>query len=650
MISLLKPSCRFTTLVVAPTNQLAVTAARAVADSPGRIYNPLYIYGGPGLGKTHLLMAIGHSVLDIDPSCTVEYLSIEDFASAWPTARNAGQEEAYRRHYVDAEVLLLDDIHLLAYRRDLQLEILRVLDSVLERNHQVVMASDRAPNRIDGLDERLARRCAAGLVTDVATPAPETRLEVVRRRVQERGAVFHPDILELLAGAGQSDLRQLLALVDKFQEVQRRTHLPLTVEAARGLLNDMGLAEATDPAGGGQRLQFQPDEFGTFLSDVTTTVAGQLEAWRSRVAEAILRWEGEGFRTRRLEALLQADLPADPNAILESFTADVERLRGLESEAQTVSPDLVGSPLFRDPDQVAAAAALVEHARQGRHPLPAPSRMWRLEDLIEAPGNLDALSAAWRVIDQPGTRHNPLAVVAPSGCGKTHVLHGIANKLAEAPNATIACLTASEFIADLEAAREANRLSAWQSRYRGVTGLLIDDIHRWTDHPPLGAELVELLDALLEARAQLVVTSVVPMAQLGLDRGIMDRLQGGLVVALAPPDRAIRSRVVERLLAAKLSLVDPELTSYLANRPAESVRSLQGLVHRLLNNAEVQGQTPTVAFARELLEGTPQARPAREQRTRLSGVVVPVAGGLRSREKMVWHWPDAGDRVVEEWI
>ena len=645
MISLLKPSCRFTTLVVAPTNQLAVTAARAVADSPGRIYNPLYIYGGPGLGKTHLLMAIGHAVLDIDPACTVEYLSIEEFASAWPTARNAGEEAAYRRHYVEADVLLLDDIHLLAYRRDLQLEVLRILDSVLERNHQVAMASDRAPNRIDGLDERLARRCAAGLVTDVAPPEPETRLEVVRRRVQERGAVFHPDILELLAGAGQSDLRQLLALVDKFHEVQRRTHLPLTVEAARGLLDDMGVAEATGPTGDDQ----SADEFGTFLSDVTTTVAGQLETWRSRVAEAILRWEGEGFRTRRLEALLQADLPADPNAILESFTADVERLRDLETEAQSVSPDLVGSPLFRDPDQVAAAAALVEHARQGRHPLPAPSRLWRLEDLVEAPGNLDALRSAWRVVERPGTRHNPLVVVAPSGCGKTHLLHGIANKLVDAPHATIACLTAGDFIAGFEAARAANQLPAWQSRFRGVTGLLIDDIHRWADRPPPGAELVALLDALLEARAQLVITSVVPLPQLQLDRGIVDRLGGGLVVTLAPPDRGIRARVVERLLAAKLSLVDPELTSYLANRPADSVRSLQGLVHRLLNNAEVQGKTPTVAFARELLEGMPQAPPKREQRVRLSGVVVPVAGGLRSREKMVWYWPDAGDRVVEEW-
>ncbi len=648
MIALLKPSCRFASLVVAPTNQLAVTAARAVAESPGRIYNPLYIYGGPGLGKTHLLMAIGHAVLDIDPSYTVEYLSIEDFATAWPTAQDAGQEDAYRQHYVEADVLLLDDLHLLAYRRDLQLEILRLLDDVLERGHQVVIASDRAPNRIDGLDERVARRCAAGLVTDVATPPPETRLEIVHKKLVERGVTLHPEVLELLAGVCHADLRQLLTAVDQFHEVQRRTHLPLTVDAARGLLVELGLNHGPKPGHGGRSAQ-DVDEFGAFLSDVTTTVAGQLEAWRSRVAEAILRWEGEGFRTRRLEALLKADLPADPDAILESFAADVERLRQLESEAQALSPELAGSPLLRDPDEVAAAAELVEQAKHGRHPLPVPSPMWRLEDLVEAPGNHEALQAAWRVVQQPGTRHNPLVIVAPRGCGKTHLLHGIANKLSHAEQGSVACLSAAELLADLEAERDARRLPLGQSRYCEVGALLIDDVHRWGDGASPGAEVLELVDTLLGGQTQLVVTSAVPVPQLPLDPSLVDRLEGGLVVTLAPPDREIRRRVAERLLAAKLGLVDPELTSYLAGRDAESVRAVQGLVHRLLNNAEAHGRTPTVAFARELFEGTAPPRPRRETRLRLSGVVASPAGGIQSREKMVWQWPDSSDRVVEEW-
>ncbi len=644
MIALLKPSCRFASFVVAPTNQLAVTAARAAAESPGRVYNPLYVYGAPGLGKTHLLMAVGHAVLAIDPSLTVEYLSIEEFGTAWPTAQEAGQGDAYRRHYIEADVLLLDDVHLLAYRRDLQLEILPILDGILEQNH-----------RIDGLDERLVRRFASGLVTDVVASRPETRLEIARRKALERGVTFHPEVLELLAGTQLPDTRQLVAAVDRFREVQTRTRRPLSVDSARGLLRELRIEVSVGPdhdgreeaAGGGG--EAEPDEFGEFLSDVTTTVAGQLEAWRSRVAEAILRWEGEGFRTQRLEALLKTDLPADPEAILRSFVADVERLRGLEAEADSMSHDLAGSPMFRDPDQVAAAAALVEHAKQGRHPLPAPSPIWRLEDLVEGAGNQVAVQSAWGVVDKPGAAHNPCVVVGGNGCGKTHLLHGIANKLAAAPGMSVACIGATDMVAELEEAREQGRLTAWRSRYRVATALLIDDIHRWTDQQESAVELVELFEALLHVRAQLVVTSAVPLPSLQLDSRLAARLEGGLVVTLPPPDRGICVRVVERLLAAKLSLVDPQLTSYLASRSVDSVRSLQGLVQRVLNNAEVHGKGPTVAFAREVLEGLPSPPPKRETRLRSSGVVMPVAGGLRSREKMVWHWPDPSDRVLEEW-
>ncbi|NNG15698.1 MAG: ATP-binding protein, partial [Gemmatimonadales bacterium] len=270
MIALLKPSHRFASFVVAPTNQLAVTAARAVAESPGRVYNPLYVYGAPGLGKTHLLMAVGHAVLEIDPSLTVEYLSLEEFSTAWPTAQDAGQGDAYSRHYGEADVLLLDDVHLLAYRRDLQLEILRVLDGILAQSHQVVIASDRGPNRIDGLDERLVRRFASGLVTDVAASSPETRFEIARRKALERGVTFQPDVLELLAGARLPDVRQLIAAVDRLEEAQSRAKQPLSVDGARELLQELGIevsvgqdhdGRAGDAGGGGE-----PDEFGAFLS------------------------------------------------------------------------------------------------------------------------------------------------------------------------------------------------------------------------------------------------------------------------------------------------------------------------------------------------------------------------------------------------
>jgi chromosomal replication initiation ATPase DnaA len=130
---------------------------------------------------------------------------------------------------------------------------------------------------------------------------------------------------------------------------------------------------------------------------------------------------------------------------------------------------------------------------------------------------------------------------------------------------------------------------------------------------------------------------------------LLTRLEGGLVVDLPAPERDIRLAVADRVLQAKLDLEDAELAAYLASRPVESVRSLHGLVQRVIMAAEVQETVPSASLARELLEGPSSKTPSRARRVRASGVIAPTSGGARSHEKMVWTWPDASDRVIEEW-
>jgi chromosomal replication initiator protein len=162
-------------------------------------------------------------------------------------------------------------------------------------------------------------------------------------------------------------------------------------------------------------------------------------------------------------------------------------------------------------------------------------------------------------------------------------------------------------------------------------------------------ELFVLFNFLLESGRQMVFTSAVPLPELkSVEARLRTRLEGGLVVDLPAPDRDIRQRVVDRLLQAKVGEVDPELASYIASRPADSVRAVQGLLQRVLNAAEVKELPPSAALAREVLEGTPARAPRRSVAIRASGVVAPVVGA-RSREKVVWDWPDVGDRVLEEW-
>jgi chromosomal replication initiation ATPase DnaA len=147
----------------------------------------------------------------------------------------------------------------------------------------------------------------------------------------------------------------------------------------------------------------------------------------------------------------------------------------------------------------------------------------------------------------------------------------------------------------------------------------------------------------------------VPLAGVpGVEPRLRTRLEGGLVVELPPPDEDIRGRVIARLLSEKLGGADAALVSYLAARPAESVRAVLGLVQRVIEAAEARGAAPTAGLAREVLEGPIAPAPApsdaeRRRPPRSSGIVAPTAGGARSREKMVWEWPDVGERVLEEW-
>jgi chromosomal replication initiator protein len=642
MTATLNPLYRFDTLVVGAANRLAFTAAKAVAESPGTIYNPLFIYARPGLGKTHLLMGIGHAARAINPQLSVEYLTLDEFVESFHAAVAAGQGEAYRRRFIDVDLLLVDDVQFLTHRREMQAELLRLSDALQAANRQIVLTSDRPPVEIEALDERLIRRFAGGLVIDVAAPDYETRVAILRRKAEERRAKFGNGVLEAVASLTIDNVRELLGALNRLVAFQAVSDTPLQPAQARALAGGSDAPEAA-PA------EPVADEFGDFLSEVSATVAQQVDSWKTKVAAAILRWEGEGFQITRLENLLQQEMTTDPEQVLRQFEADVRRLQALRTEAAELAPDLAGSNAYRDPDDLAGAEALTQRARDGAHPPPAPSPLWLLEDLIEAPGNRMALQAARSVVAEPGVRYNPLVIVGATGVGKTHLLHALGNALAANRNGPIACLSAHEFTSDLIEAIDRDAVGAWRARYRTAVAFLLDDVHLVGDKDRTQDELFVLFNWLMEAGRQMIFTSAVPLTDMvGVEARLRTRLEGGLVVDLPAPDRDIRQHVIERLLDGKLPQADVELINYLGSRPAESVRTVHGLVQRVLAAAETQGITANSVLAREVLEGSVPRAPRRPANTRSSGVVAP-AHGARSREKIVWEWPDVGDRIVEEW-
>ena len=660
----LNPLYRFETFVVGSANRLAVTAARAVAESPGTVYNPLFIYARPGLGKTHLLMGLGHAARAINPRLAVEYLTLDEFVEAFHAAIAAGHGEAYRKRFLDVDLLLVDDVQFLTHRREMQAELLRLTDALQTTNRQIVLTSDRPPSEIEALDERLIRRFAGGLIIDVAAPDYETRVAILRRKADERRAVFADGVLEAVAGLNIDNVRELLGALNRLIAYQAVSEVPLDGATARAVVSGQSVPEpvqATEPpapAVAASESDAPPpsdhDEFSDFLSEISATVAQQVDAWRTHVAGAILRWEGEGYRTARLAALLERDDVGDPEQALRDYEMDVERLRLMEAEAADLAPDLAGSPVFRDPGDVAAAEALLRQARDGAHPPPAPSPLWRFEDLVEAGGNRMALEAARGIAAEPGVRYNPLVVIGAAGVGKTHLLHALGNALAARLAPPVACLSAPEFTGELIEAIDRDAVGAWRTRYRRAAAFLLDDVHLIADKDRTQDELFVLFNLLHESGRQMVFTSSVPLAELtGVEPRLRTRLEGGLVVTLPAPDPEIRSAVVTRELAAKTGEAGGELVECLASRPAESVRVVQAQLQRVLNAAEARQVPATAALAREVLDGVAAPAPAAERRAapaaRTSGIVAPSVSAARSREKMVWEWPDLGERTLEEW-
>ena len=169
----LNPRFRFDGFVVGASNRLAATAARTVAESPGTSYNPLFLYAKSGLGKTHLLQALGFLALDRQPTLRVEYLTLEEFVERYHAAVAAGQVEAFRRSSLETDLLLLDDVQFLAEHREMQAELLRVTEALQAAERQIVLTCDRPPAEIADLDERLVSRLSGGLLVDIAAPASE---------------------------------------------------------------------------------------------------------------------------------------------------------------------------------------------------------------------------------------------------------------------------------------------------------------------------------------------------------------------------------------------------------------------------------------------------------------------------------------------
>jgi chromosomal replication initiator protein len=557
----LDPRFTFDSYIVGTSNRLAAAAARRVADAPGTAYNPLFLYSASGLGKTHLVMAIGNHIRRVHRDVAVIYDTLEHLMEGVMEAIQAGERDAFRSRLRDAAVLLLDDVQFLAGRRGAQEELLRAWDGLSSRGGQVVLASDRPPTEIDGLDQRLLSRFSGGLIADLSVPDYETRVAIVRKKAEERGQTLADGVAEILAKVAFGNVRELQGGLNRVLAVQELDSRPVTAEEVARLL---GVQNATPSA----------DEFNSFLSEVAGTLGSVVSRItpEQKIADAILRWEGEGYRTQQLDSALSAVTSAEEvDALIARYQAAVNRLAEIASAIRETDPgagELARLDVLRNPERVDEAEELLDQVRERMRPLPPPPDGPRFEELT-LDRELLAVRAARAVAKQPGDRYNPFFVHAPQGVGKTSLVTAMALLFQEHhPDAAVAFMTGEEFAAELIGAIKSNRVDSWRSRYRRARLLVIDGVDALMNTERAQEELFHFFDSARRAGVQLVFTAAsAPRELSGFEDRLRTRMESGLVVDLLPT-------AVDEALAAELTAVSagvvpepvPELDQWFLNR------------------------------------------------------------------------------------
>jgi chromosomal replication initiator protein len=264
----LNPKYTFETFVIGSSNRFAHAAAVAVSEAPAKAYNPLFVYGESGLGKTHLLHAIGHYAQHLFPGVRVRYVSSEEFTNDFINSLRDDKQHAFQRRYRDVDVLLVDDIQFLENKERTQEEFFHTFNTLHNANKQIVITSDRPPQQLSTLEDRLRTRFQWGLITDVQPPDVETRIAILRKKAASDRLAVPPDVLEFIASKIATNIRELegaLIRVTAFASLNRQ---PVDLSLAEIVLKDLIPADGGSEITGATIMAATAEYFGLTMEDL----------------------------------------------------------------------------------------------------------------------------------------------------------------------------------------------------------------------------------------------------------------------------------------------------------------------------------------------------------------------------------------------
>jgi chromosomal replication initiator protein len=653
------PKLTFDTFVVGPANRLAAAAARRAAEAPGGGYNPLFLYSASGLGKSHILTAIAHHALRKNPERVVLYQTLEGYLDALTQALAESGPGSGTDPYAEADVLLLDDVQFLTGQPQAQEMLLRTLDALTARGAQVVLASDRPPAEINGLDARLLSRFSGGLIVDIGLPDYETRVAIMRRKVSDRNATVVDGVIEALGRHPFRNVRELQGALNRLlalQEIEERLVQVDELASALGpRFSPEGRGDAEDgdpapvaPSPGGRAPAPEPPE----------------PEWLRSFRQVVRAVESAGYSARRLRRHMApgAAEPDDWRGILAGYRADLDRLREIRAELEALGE--LSSPetdaLLGDPDHLSEAERRLVQARErerGFEPLPPGP-------VLSATGTRFpslARRAAERAMAGDHPEYNPLFVHAPDdglargfleACGRTFLAHH--------PDGRVGLLPFPEFSEELIRALSTGVAGAWRERWSSVDLLLLHQVEHLGGAERAEEEFFHLFETLKRRGARIFLAADRPAAELdGVDDRLRSRFEGGLVVELGgdagkgeKPAAAGPARDAPSLARSPEGTPGPFDPPFVAGKgggtrdtPSADGDALAATLEAIQGMGSGGGATGLSVDSADAVVEPPPAASGSDH------ALASPAGGRNwtpDPERVVWNWPDLADRIVEE--